>query len=153
MEKLTRDQKLEKKRVEGKKYYIKNKERINKKNNKYYHSHKKEAKKYYSKYSKEYWSKNHEKIKEYARNHQREIREKLIEIMGGKCVKCGINDHRVLQVDHINGGGYIERKNALTRNFNRRVIRSVENNEGKFQLLCANCNWIKRYENKECRRN
>ena len=30
-----------------------------------------------------------------------------------------------------------------------RVLRSVAENEGRYQLLCANCNWIKRYEKKE----
>ena len=29
------------------------------------------------------------------------------------------------------------------------VKESIKNNYNKYQLLCANCNWIKRYENKE----
>ena len=71
--------------------------------------------------------------------------------MGGKCLKCGFSDYRALQIDHINGGGYYERKKALSKNFNRRAIRSVEAGEKKFQLLCANCNWIKRWKNNETR--
>ena len=26
----------------------------------------------------------------------------------------------------------------------RRIIQSEKNGEGKYQLLCANCNWMKR---------
>jgi len=31
------------------------------------------------------------------------------------------------------------------------VLQSVQNKENKYQLLCANCNWIKRYEDKDKR--
>jgi hypothetical protein len=50
-------------------------------------------------------------------------------------------------MDHVNGGGSQWRK---------RITGSMEqadyilSHQGEFQLLCANCNWIKRAEMKEC---
>ncbi len=55
---------------------------------------------------------------------------------------------RALQFDHINGGGHRERKN-LTKQVSKVVMESFLKNENKYQLLCANCNWIKKSENNE----
>lgn len=71
--------------------------------------------------------------------------------MGNKCIKCGYLDWRALQVDHINGGGSKDRKEQGT-GFWEKVIKSYKSGEGKYQLLCANCNFIKRYENNEVKR-
>lgn len=56
---------------------------------------------------------------------------------------------RALQIDHINGGGIKERVLYNTKDYHRLVLASLENKELKYQLLCANCNWIKRHENQE----
>lgn len=79
---------------------------------------------------------------------QKRIRMAALKILGDKCSKCGFDDYRVLQIDHILGGGSKDRQIA-TRNFNKIVIESALKNEGKYQILCANCNWIKRYERNE----
>ena len=55
----------------------------------------------------------------------------------------------ILQIDHINGGGVKELKKVNGTEHTKKVIRSVLNKENKYQLLCANCNWIKRVLNKE----
>src|SRR5271157_4917708 len=39
-----------------------------------------------------------------------QLRQDVILIFGGKCIRCGFTDWRALQVDHINGGGTRERK-------------------------------------------
>jgi hypothetical protein len=67
--------------------------------------------------------------------------------MGGKCIQCGFSDWRALQVDHVHGGGSAERK-ALKSNSKAFYAKVLANPEA-YQLLCANCNWIKKYENKE----
>lgn len=36
-------------------------------------------------------------------------------------------------------------------NMSKIVLNSLKNKENKFQLLCANCNWIKRFTNDEIR--
>lgn len=77
------------------------------------------------------------------------LRAVVIEILGGKCVACSNPDHRVLQVDHIYSDGAEERRqyaNGVT--FLKHVIETYL--EGRYQLLCANCNWLKRATHFEC---
>ena len=73
----------------------------------------------------------------------------IIEKLGGKCVRCGFEDIRALQIDHKDGGGnqHIKSFNGNFRNY----YKSIRSSDlSGFQILCANCNWIKRYENREC---
>ena len=65
--------------------------------------------------------------------------------MGGVCVRCGFADARALQVDHINGGGTEERRHLSQK----KVYARVYAHPNEYQLLCANCNWIKRAEEGE----
>lgn len=92
-------------------------------------------------------------INENARERARvkERRNLVLQLLGDKCIRCGFTDKRALQIDHINGGGGAEFKNASSNNkrfYYKKVIESITKQEGKYQLLCANCNWIKRSENK-----
>jgi len=92
---------------------------------------------------------NREKIKISNHKSNKKNKETLIGLMGNVCCKCGFSDSRALQIDHINGGGIKERKAYNTKDFVRIVIASLNKNENKYQLLCTNCNWIKRHENQE----
>lgn len=85
------------------------------------------------------------------RQYRKRLKDAVFEALGGCCIQCGFDDERALQIDHINGGGSKERKDpGFSRtNHNRRVLQSFLAGENKYQLLCANCNWIKRYENNE----
>lgn len=78
-------------------------------------------------------------------------RIEVVELLGGKCMRCDFSDIRALQIDHVNGSGIKDRK-SITKMYYPVVIESVSNKEGKYQLLCANCNWIKRFENNEVRK-
>jgi len=80
--------------------------------------------------------------------HTHILRFQIFQLLGDKCASCGITDKRVLQIDHINGGGMAEaRKNGMRGN---KLYKHIIDTEGKgFQVLCANCNWIKRYEKNE----
>ena len=96
---------------------------------------------------KEYYD---EQNKAYAREWKRKLRTSIIERMGGKCVRCGFADHRALQVDHIHGGGEKERRSyANLYQFFKTLAVNIDSS--KYQLLCANCNTIKRIENGEHR--
>lgn len=87
--------------------------------------------------------------KQYLRN----TRIAVLGALGNKCSKCEFADPRALQIDHVNGGGSVERKSkGFKGTFNKHVLRSFLNGEGRYQLLCANCNWIKRFENKEVKK-
>ena len=111
---------------------------------------------------------NREKIKELQHkwylNHRNTVKSKsslnyqiwryeALSKLGNRCSRCGFSDERALQIDHISGGGTKERGGkGYGPAFYKEVVSSLIINEGKFQLLCANCNWIKRVENKENRR-
>lgn len=65
--------------------------------------------------------------------------------LGGCCVRCGFADERALQIDHVNGGGKQVDPYRATMAFYRKVLT----NRDQYQLLCANCNVIKRIEEGE----
>lgn len=94
--------------------------------------------------------KNKEYMKNYSREYQRKMRSAVIVALGSICTQCSFNDIRALQIDHINGGGSLERKGRkYDGQFHKHVLQSFLNKENKYQLLCANCNWIKRSINNE----
>jgi len=66
-----------------------------------------------------------------------------------KCQSCGISDIRVLTIDHINGGGraHIRGGGIMLYYWLRRSSYPPG-----FQVLCMNCQFVKRLENRECRR-
>lgn len=75
-------------------------------------------------------------------------RRRILGEMGGKCVECGMPDIRCLQIDHVHGGGNQHRKTANTETKRYTAVRA---NPGAYQLLCANCNAIKRDKMGEAR--
>ncbi len=125
-----------------------------------------EIKAYLKKYNKEWGQKNAEKIRGYTKKHYWKhiernrvyhqkrrtiIKDHLFDVLGHQCARCGFTDKRALQFDHINGGG-IKDSMRFKKN-NDTMIRHYSNNADeareKLQVLCANCNWIKRNENNE----
>jgi predicted HNH restriction endonuclease len=107
----------------------------------------------HSTYLKMYREQNLEEVRAKNReyNYSRRLRNRLevLSALGGKCVRCGIDDWRVLQIDHINGGGSQERKQVTSID---RYYRDMLLSPEKYQALCANCHQIKRYEEKEGRK-
>lgn len=92
----------------------------------------------------------HRKYLYYGKNY----REKLkLETFGHyspelKCQRCGFSDIRTLSIDHINGRGYEQRKLISSGSNMYRWLRNNDYPEG-YQVLCMNCQWIKRVENRE----
>lgn len=72
-------------------------------------------------------------------------RAELLATLGGKCVRCGFSDARALQIDHVNGGGRRTDPYRATAAFYKKVVDHPD----EYQLLCANCNWIKKHEDAE----
>ena len=83
------------------------------------------------------------------RNKRSKARLAIINLLGAECVKCGFRDLRALQLDHINGGGNKDPKARRSSAYYHNLLRNPKETFLKFQILCANCNWIKRYENQE----
>lgn len=75
------------------------------------------------------------------RERKRDFRRRAIEKLGGACVECGITDFRVLEIDHVNGGGGRDFK---TRGYHM-IHRAIVAGEQGFQVLCANHHAIKSY--------
>jgi hypothetical protein len=104
--------------------------------------------------SKEWFQNNREQHREYQRewskNKLSDIKEKIFDKLGHCCSKCGFNDKRALCIDHVNGGGFKELNSGLSVfSYYKKVLSDVHNT---YQILCHNCNWIKRHENNEVRK-
>jgi hypothetical protein len=122
---------------------------------KWRHEHPKQCKEHQRK-----WRKEHpEQIQKYYREHRehelermkkyrQEYREKIFAKLGNKCVKCGFSDPRVLQIDHVHGHG-IKECRGIGSNSTKFYKKVLADTKGNYQILCANCNWIKRHENRE----
>ena len=69
------------------------------------------------------------------------------------CARCNFSDVRALQIDHINGGGTKEVR-ELNETFGMSFYSYliVSDFPEGYQVLCANCNWIKKAENNEVRK-
>lgn len=115
--------------------------------------------------------KNKDHIKEYAKNryyknyisdkesrrkildykHERQVNlrlEVLYWYSNGemKCKECGTSYYEFLAVDHINNNGYEHRSSGELRKYSNDIVKYlIKNNfpEG-YQILCHNCNQIKR---------
>lgn len=129
------------------------------------------CKKEYRKLYKKIFNSNHrEEINEYSRvwnkNNRKTIgrnrrkrtinfRRQIIKLLGNKCSNsnCPIPldrlDIRALHIDHINGGGTEERKQFDSEMYYKHILEEIQNGSENYQLLCAYCNWMKRYKNNE----
>jgi len=152
-------------RKRWKKHYEKNKEYEKERKRKYYDENKdemrKRARETYAekdpeervKRSREYYQQNKEQISKNARKRTLQIRTNVINRLGGKCMNCGIDDFRVLQIDHIYGEGKKDRKERFEgsplKYYKFLLTKPLEEIKLTYQILCSNCNWIKRHENNE----
>lgn len=95
--------------------------------------------------------KNREKLRDQNNKYNKDRRIKLLWMLGGQCVKCGFSDSRALQIDHVNGNGNgnDERRDRKFLHTYGSWIKALTERKENYQILCANCNWIKRDEMKE----
>jgi len=113
-----------------------------------------EHKKYMKGYMRKWRSNNPQKAKEIIDRYNKKVcielkklREQARTLLGGKCAnpyqfhKEDITDIRVLQIDHKNSDGALERKNKIV---GWKLYKKILKNPEKYQLLCANCNCLKR---------
>lgn len=93
--------------------------------------------------------KNYEQRLRRGREYTQKLRKLALAKLGNVCCKCGVSDFRCIQIDHINGGGCKENKGGHKPH---RLYRDIVNNPNAnliYQLLCANCNQIKKWEKLE----
>lgn len=90
------------------------------------------------------WDKKQQAL--YMREYNARKKKAAYALLGDKCIKCGFNDPRALQIDHVVQRSTAENKKAtLTRYL--QLLNGKRAQE--LQLLCANCNAIKVWENDE----
>lgn len=80
-----------------------------------------------------------EKRKQYWKQSHTRIKELIFAQYDNRCNHCGHKDPRVLQIDHIYGGGRKERSKLKPWGSRVRVLKHPED----YQLLCANCHVLK----------
>lgn len=91
------------------------------------------------------------------RSYYERLRKKVFDVLGRKCSNAdckwqnddgsiGCTDERLLQIDHRNGGGT---KEARGKGGRCAMLRRVLEHPDEYQVLCANCNWLKRLERGE----
>lgn len=122
-------------------------------NSERYHYYKGNYQKYYRTHREQYrlWQQNNRsKMLVIMQNYHRRKRDAVIDLLGASCVRCGFSDNRALQIDHIDGGGTrdIKRFNGW-QSYYKYILDNAEKAKKEFQVLCSNCNWIKRVENQE----
>lgn len=85
------------------------------------------------------------------------LREKVTKRLGSVCKCCGENELLFLQIDHVRGGGAQERKKFI--NIGRAMSGYYEyllthpSLKKEYQLLCANCNFGRYYNEGICPHN
>jgi len=74
------------------------------------------------------------------------IKIRLVDMLGGKCIMCGMKDIRVLDFDHVDPStkSFNLCTAAMRKSFDTLVVEAQ-----KCQILCSNCHRIKTIENGE----
>lgn len=108
---------------------------------------KEERKEKKSIYQKKWYTEKGHTVREANRLRYKHAVRDVYNLLGSKCNRCGFDDMRALQIDHIKGGGHKERmKRSNAYTFYRDIATEIKNGKVKFQILCANCNWIEAIE-------
>jgi hypothetical protein len=91
-----------------------------------------------------------EYYKQIAAGNRERTKARVFLLYGNQCDKCGFNDPRALQLDHKSRPeGACSTEHHIHAQELCRAILSGKENWLNYQLLCANCNWIKRHVNNE----
>ena len=84
---------------------------------------------------------------QYNRGFAAGLRHAIILALGGRCKLCKNDDLRVLNIDHVRNDGNAHRRSLGSGSgpqYSRDILRTIRSK--RFQILCANCNQIKRKE-------
>lgn len=98
------------------------------------------------------WRATHrEKVRKSSVETERRARLEILQLLGGgRCARCGFSDWRALQVDHIHSDGHLVNRKGNWLSLPK-IRATLADAKQRFQVLCANCNWIKRHEQQEFR--
>lgn len=106
---------------------------------------------YHQKRKSAWYSRTQETRLTQMRNWRRAVHAAAIARLGKRCACCGEARVTMLEIDHVNNDGHIERKQDLGNNFKvYQRIRDGLVDLSRYQTLCRNCNISKRRHNGAC---
>lgn len=74
------------------------------------------------------------------RDYYKRLKAKVVRALGGpRCNECGCTVEKILEVNHLRGGGQKEAKNGSSIQLYRRIARG-DFRPGEFNMLCRVCN-------------
>ena len=76
--------------------------------------------------------------KQRRKEQYKALRVQALAGYGGKCQCCGEARFEFLAIDHVNGGGRLERKTKSTQQIVRKIIN--QSFPPEYRVLCHNCN-------------
>jgi 5-methylcytosine-specific restriction endonuclease McrA len=95
----------------------------------------------------DYWAEREpERYQKRSAGYRAKQRE-IIATLGGRCIRCGNNDPRVLEIDHIDGAKKLRPPHRFYSTPVRVNLWARE--MGNLQVLCANCHRIKTWEDRQ----
>jgi hypothetical protein len=107
-------------------------------------------KEYFAKRFREAYAKNPQKFIAYRKASVQKYRSAVLTLLGDKCCQCSFDKFPALQIDHVQGGGKEQfRKLGNTEKYYKHIIQQLTLGSKEYQLLCANCNQLKRHYNNE----
>jgi len=141
-------------------YYAENRDKILNRNRQWRQNNLERSNAYRKKHYQENREKTLEKTREYQAEHReyyrsrnrflfQDARVKAMKHLNPelKCEKCGIDNFRVLTIDHKNNDGCLERQEKTSYRIYREIEEMPRDEARKsYQALCRNCNWLRRYE-------
>lgn len=131
-------------------YYLDNKDKISEKSKRHYLKNRETTKEHRMSTLKSWRLANPEKVRQQGLRHNARAKLSALTYYSGgppRCAHCGISDIDVLCLDHINGGGYKQRKelNCGAGTAFYQWLKGQGYPEG-YQVLCWNCNIKKRIQ-------
>lgn len=138
----------ERQRKQMREHHRENREAIRQKSRAYYHAHRDES----LAISRRYRESHKSHLGEYRMLYNAKIKKEVIAHYSNgtmQCARCAFSDIRALQLDHIKGDGKEDRKDSHKRGNAFYVWLRRNNYPEGLQVLCVNCNMIKKSENNE----
>lgn len=86
-------------------------------------------------YEQNYRESHREQIRSQVRTRRQRLRNAVFALLGESCSRCGFEDRRALQIDHINGDGRKERSENNTLKLLTKIL-AMKNPEEEYQTLC-----------------
>ena len=96
------------------------------------------CKRCHTSYTERHRKRNQKRITEQAKKNYKELTDKVLVGYGHKCACCGEIQREFLTIDHVNGGGRLDREKRAQSTIRRQIIK--DGFPKTFRLLCYNCN-------------